>query len=312
MVLKIGEFTMKTFINKTFLAIVATVLVAGTAFFTSCEKDEDNSNIAVGESKSSNGENPFDFIGEKHNEILNYMGFELKDHLNELAEKEEISDKDREEFFNHIIEILPDVVAQNSILDISKEEFDIVLENFYESLENDEYDNYMSDDPNFQVLKDILNEASYISDIKQHTEFIEEKELEVLSYANEFSDTCIIIFLNVYRHSALYWEDAFNNPNNPWNNFLQSSSNWDKKIFSKEEESRWNKFWDKVSYKWYKFKQWVGDLFTSDTWLVTATADAMGALLGVYTGSVAGPVGITTCSIFSGTLFSLGWPLITI
>ena len=44
------------------------------------------------------------------------------------------------------------------ILDISKEEFDIVLENFYESLENDEYDNYMSDDPNFQVLKDILND----------------------------------------------------------------------------------------------------------------------------------------------------------
>ena len=37
-------------------------------------KDDDNSNIAVGESKSSNGENPFDFIGEKHNEILNYMG----------------------------------------------------------------------------------------------------------------------------------------------------------------------------------------------------------------------------------------------
>ena len=31
---------MKTFINKTFLAVVATVLVAGTAFFTSCEKEE--------------------------------------------------------------------------------------------------------------------------------------------------------------------------------------------------------------------------------------------------------------------------------
>lgn len=33
---------MKTFINKTFLAVVATVLVAGTAFFTSCEKDVTN------------------------------------------------------------------------------------------------------------------------------------------------------------------------------------------------------------------------------------------------------------------------------
>ena len=34
---------MKTFINKTFLAVVATVLVAGTAFFASCEKEEPNS-----------------------------------------------------------------------------------------------------------------------------------------------------------------------------------------------------------------------------------------------------------------------------
>ena len=35
---------MKTFINKTFLAVVATVLVAGTAFFASCEKDGENGN----------------------------------------------------------------------------------------------------------------------------------------------------------------------------------------------------------------------------------------------------------------------------
>jgi hypothetical protein len=34
---------MKSINHKTFLAIVATVLVAGTAFFTSCEKDETNS-----------------------------------------------------------------------------------------------------------------------------------------------------------------------------------------------------------------------------------------------------------------------------
>ena len=32
---------MKTFINKTFLAVVATILVAGTALFASCNKDDD-------------------------------------------------------------------------------------------------------------------------------------------------------------------------------------------------------------------------------------------------------------------------------
>ena len=32
---------MKTIKNKTFLAVVATILVAGTAFFASCNKDDD-------------------------------------------------------------------------------------------------------------------------------------------------------------------------------------------------------------------------------------------------------------------------------
>ena len=35
---------MKSIKNKTILAVVATVLVAGTAFFTSCEKDSQNDN----------------------------------------------------------------------------------------------------------------------------------------------------------------------------------------------------------------------------------------------------------------------------
>ena len=44
---------MKTFINKTFLAVVATVLVAGTAFFTSCNKEDDfNSTNGQYETKS--------------------------------------------------------------------------------------------------------------------------------------------------------------------------------------------------------------------------------------------------------------------
>ena len=40
-VIKIGVLRMKRFVNKTFLAIVAVVLVAGTAFFASCEKDSE-------------------------------------------------------------------------------------------------------------------------------------------------------------------------------------------------------------------------------------------------------------------------------
>ena len=61
MVLKIGEFTMKTFINKIFLAVVATVLVAGVALFTSCEKDGEKNNYAIQ-------------MNPKHESLLSYTG----------------------------------------------------------------------------------------------------------------------------------------------------------------------------------------------------------------------------------------------
>lgn len=301
---------MKTFINKTFLAIVATVLIAGTAFFASCEKDEDNSNIAVGESKSSNGENPFDFIGEKHNEILNYMGFELKDHLNELAEKEEISDVDREEFFNHIIEILPDVVAQNSILDISADEINSFMESYFTFLEEEEYETSVINNPDFQILKDILNESCEIVNPIEEAEFIRTKGFELLYSAEKWEDTCILVFLNVYEHSLLYWEDAFINPENPWYNFLQSIDN-SKQISSKalptvkEICAYIKKGVDKVG-------DWLHGVFRSYTWRNIAEADAIGAGFGALSiGMISGWNSTTTLSgaIITGAVSSLINPL---
>ena len=50
---KKGDLNMKTLVNKTILAVVATVLVAGTVFFASCEK-ENKAKIDSMETKSIN------------------------------------------------------------------------------------------------------------------------------------------------------------------------------------------------------------------------------------------------------------------
>ncbi len=297
---------MKALVNKIFLAVVAIVLVAGTALFTSCEKEEDNSNIAVGESKSSNGENPFDFIGEKHNEILNYMGFELKDHLNELAEKEEISDDDRDKMFNHIIEILPDVVAKNSILDISADEINSFMESYFTFLEEEEYETSVINNPDFQILKDILNESCEIVNPIEEAEFIRTKGFELLYSAEKWEDTCILVFLNVYEHSLLYWEDAFINPDNPWYNFLQSH-NYSK---SKEKPNFINKAWAYVKKGWNKLTDWLYGKKENYTWQNIAIADAGGAAYGfVRIGSMSGIGGGIIGGVCTGAISSLINPL---
>ena len=60
-VIKIGVLRMKTFINKIFLTVVATVLVAGVALFTSCEKDGEKNNYAIQ-------------MNPKHESLLSYTG----------------------------------------------------------------------------------------------------------------------------------------------------------------------------------------------------------------------------------------------
>ena len=63
-VINIGELRMKTLVNKIFLAVVAIVLVAGTALFTSCEKE--NSKLSNGTNKGKDGNEFYKSLLEKH------------------------------------------------------------------------------------------------------------------------------------------------------------------------------------------------------------------------------------------------------
>ena len=72
---------MKTFINKTFLAVVATVLVAGTAFFTSCEKEETSSSNKQNNTKSATASENI-YLGSVENGVITYAF-----NVEELSEK---------------------------------------------------------------------------------------------------------------------------------------------------------------------------------------------------------------------------------
>lgn len=296
---------MKTLKNKTILFAVAAILVAGSAFFASCEKDE-NPNLGVRELKSSNTENPFDFIGEKHNEILHYMGLEMKDTLNYYAQKPVITDTDRENMFNYILATIPNVISNNSILNISGQEIDGVIENYIDFLEEDQLDLLFINNPDFQIIKTIINEISDITDVNQQATILKAKQIEILSSANKFTDTCVVIFLNVYEHSILYWENALRDSNSPWHNFLQSINN-NKQVSSKAIPI----IGDLCAYfkrGIEKVGDWLHETFRRHTWENVAVADAYGAGYGALSmGILTGWNGVATASgaVITGAISSL-------
>ena len=265
---------MKDLNNKTILSAVATVLVAGTAFFTSCEKDV-TSNLEVGELKVSEVENPFDFIGEKHNEILHYMGMEMKDTLDYYAQKGVVTDEDRENVFSYILATMPDVISKNSILNTSEQEINGFMETYIDFLKEDQFESLFINNPDFQIIKTIMNEVSSIPSAKQQAEIVRAKQLEILSSANKWADTCVVVFLNVYEHSIVYWEDALINTSSPWYKFFQSIDN-SKQISSKALPS-WKEACAYIKKGFDKACDWIHEVFSGYTWRNIAEADAIGA-----------------------------------
>jgi hypothetical protein len=286
------------------LSVVAAVLVAGTMVFISCTKDE-NKGDEVGNLKSTIN-NPFDFIGEKHNEILHYMGLEMRDTLNYYAQKATITDADRENMFNYILVTMPNVISSNSILDISGQEISNAMETYIDFLKEDQLDSLFINNPDFQIIKTAINEISNISNATQQAIALEAKQLEILSSANKFADTCAVIFLNVYEHSIIYWENALNDTNSPWYNFLQSINN-SKKISSKALPT-YKELCVYIGNGYNKVCNWLHDKFSGYTWRNIAEADALGAGYGAFSlGMLTGWDGaaIASGAIVTGAVSSL-------
>ena len=225
---------MKTFINKAFLAVVATVLVAGTAFFTSCEKEEDmKTQIRDVDTQSikSTMTNPYNFVGELHNEGLNYI-VQNCDLMNLtdtaiygavnsfMKERFGISSDVKYEDITEMNLVVPDNVAslllgeKSAISFIQKEELAIVMDSV------------------IAILRTMLEENKLMNpnEFSEKIMFLENVVLKmechnptptITSVANEYD--AILSALAIYKYSYSYWYEVANNETHLWNLFLSKS-----------------------------------------------------------------------------------------
>lgn len=69
----------------------------------------------------------------------------------------------------------------------------------------------------------ILENLETSPNLNIQRDIIRAKELELLKHATCSLDTCVVITLNVLEHSMMFWNDAYENGNNPWHNYLSAT-----------------------------------------------------------------------------------------
>ena len=225
---------MKTFVNKTFFAVVATVLVAGTAFFASCEKEENMKTQIrdVGtQSIKSSMTNPYNFVGELHNEGLNYIvqncdfmnltDTTIYDAVNSFVkERFGISSDVKYEDITEMNLVVPDNVAslllgeKSAISFIQKEELAIVMDSVIAILRTMLEENKLMNPNEFSEKIMLLENVVLKMECHNPTPTI-------TSVVNEYD--AILSALAIYKYSYSYWYEVANNENHLWNLFSSKS-----------------------------------------------------------------------------------------
>lgn len=225
-VIKIGVLRMKTFINKIFLAVVATVLVAGVALFTSCEKDGEKNNYAIqmnpkhesllsytGEKFDLNNEfvNEFNNYGVYHNELISIIDKNWDIYTN----------KELFDFAFSSTETITNINIDNSSLDLSQESFksyildelkDYEFENYIDIIA-EIYTDYFNDEDLNLLIKDI-SDVSYgnyeVEEMFNKINIIEQKIFN--SSISEEGKEIGMIFCAVYKYSLQNIQEILSNP----------------------------------------------------------------------------------------------------
>lgn len=270
---------MKLFKSKSILSVVAAILVAGTTFFVSCEKDGEKSNYDIqmspknesllsytGEKFDLNNEfvNEFNNYGVYHNELIS-----LIDKKWDIYKNEELFD-----FALSSTETITNISINNSSLGLNQEYFKSYILN---ELKKYEFENYI--DVVAEIYADYFNDEElnlFIKDIKDVSygnyeveemynkiNIIEQKIFN--SSISEEGKKIGMIFCAVYKYSLQNIQEILNNPNS---NFYAPLCD---RIYNSKESNT---------------NEGYGDAVLAD-----AAGAAKGARMGITAGVAGGPGG---------------------
>lgn len=215
---------MKQVLKKHAMSI--TLFCCALVFVSCSDKYEPEQISSNNEKIISEGCIPFDYIGEQHNAFLYAIGLEYKDTMNlyaELARKNMLDAEMQEHLAQKIINGLPMIEKKYKIFDVSDNMMNEYLETGVAYLNMDSADNLFFDNELGDVVVHILENLETSPNLNIQRDIIRAKELELLKHATCSLDTCVVITLNVLEHSMMFWNDAYENGNNPWHNYLSAT-----------------------------------------------------------------------------------------
>ncbi len=291
------------------IRLTLSVLVLLSAMLVSCQDNDNELEIVK---KTSDGSvilysNPFNIIGEHHNQILMQVGINMESIFDTFLDKRTVSDSDIENLLQHSVgAIVNNITLQYAI---SQDSSYSIVENAINFMRRDD----------FLSLKGETNE--YIYNLIENNTNIDSLILAVFEYEKRLSeyyslgDTTIVsdlISITVFKYSLLFWKDAFFNTQNPWNSFLIQTY-VRKNISYLETKGLLKDIWEQVKNGIKKTTNWVSNnldhIFTGIT--IGAIGDFSGASIAarnvpnIYVVAISSAV----CSIIGGLT---GWTPYTI
>lgn len=209
---------MKRFKKSLSLLFVSVVLSSPLFFSCSDESTEvttDNHQVTYNLEKSFiNSRNPFNHLGEMHNDMLSLISDTLRPQLEDIMASGTYSSVIRERYGSFAIDYLCRIARDRYNWQIDNMEDFIIGQ--ISSIRLDTTKEI------YQIIKNAVNSAT--ENEEQFFNSISESETRLITRYTD-NDTSVISTLQslaVFKHSLLFWLDAFTNTSNPWNNFLSA------------------------------------------------------------------------------------------
>jgi hypothetical protein len=195
------------------------VVLLSPLFFScsdeSTEVTTDNHQVTCNLEKNFiNTRNPFNYLGEIHNEMLSLVSDTLRTQLDNIVESGTYSSVIRERFGSFAVDYLCSIARDRYNWRIDNME-DLVIRQI-SSIRLDTTKEI------YQIIKSAVISATESEE--QFFSSISESETRLINRYMD-NDTSVISTLQslaVFKHSLLFWLDAFTNTSNPWNNFLSA------------------------------------------------------------------------------------------
>lgn len=165
-----------------------------------------------------NVNNPFNNVGEVHNELLQLLGETMHSELGEFVSKKGITANDMENLLQSSLYKTSELLTYR--FNIPPNYSESIIDHSIEVYQQNRFLNDAND-----VTKRIQNLITDCSDVDELIEKVYSVELELCDIYSK-GDTKItedLMAVTVLKYSLLFWKDAIQNINNPWNAYLTAA-----------------------------------------------------------------------------------------